>query len=89
MNVNDELREVVCKLARNTLALEMAEIKKQHPRWSNTERIALADPEVSELHRRERCALAYDRRDEYAKLQTGQPGDGSPNMPPSHICPRR
>jgi hypothetical protein len=85
--IDREIREVVSKLADNTLMLKFAEIKKQHPRWSNSACVALAQdhPDVSDLHRRERLALSEARGDVYAKVQvhmdTGQPGHGSASMP--------
>jgi hypothetical protein len=34
-------------------------------------------PELTDAHRRERRALAEERRDAYAKAQTAQPGEPS------------
>jgi len=38
---------------------------------------ATMSPELTDAHRRERRALAEERRDAYAKAQTAQPGEPS------------
>jgi hypothetical protein len=77
--IDQAIRKVAGDIASNVLQREMIRLRKAHPRWSASELMTAAtmSPELTDAHRRERRALAEERRDAYAKAQTAQPGEPS------------